>query len=76
MSAGEVTVPDPLDQDVLDVIYGPGSGRREPTKYDFAIAAGLQRMHLYEGTVPPAVVAERRRKNKLARAARRINRGK
>lgn len=67
--------PPAVDQEVLDVIYGPGSGKRAPTKYDIAIMVGLQRMSLYQGTVPPGVVAERRRKNKLARAARRINRG-
>lgn len=75
MSAEDIII-GAVDQEVLDLIYGPASGKREPTKYDTAILGGLQRMQLYAGTVPPAVVAERRRKNKAARASRRLNRGK
>lgn len=46
-----------------------------PGRYQRAILAGLQRRPLYAGTVPPAVVARRRRANKAARVARRANRG-
>lgn len=38
------------------------------------ILYGLQKKPVYEGTVPPAVVAKRRAKNRAARRARRINR--
>lgn len=39
-----------------------------------AVAMGLTGRHFYEGTVPAAVVQKRRRRNKLARAARRAHR--
>lgn len=40
------------------------------------ILVGLQakEKNIYQGTVPEGVVAERRRKNKVARKSRRINR--
>lgn len=34
----------------------------------------LQSKHIYAGTVPPEVVARRRKRNKAARVARRANR--
>ena len=42
-----------------------------------AILVGLNRLnrHVYAGTVPHADVAARRKRNKAARASRRINRG-
>ncbi|AXH46892.1 hypothetical protein I5G67_gp054 [Mycobacterium phage Aminay] len=47
----------------------------EPTPYERAVLAGLQNLrHIYAGTVPAAVKADRRRRNKLARLSRRINR--
>lgn len=51
---------------------------REPTSYERAVLVGLQRRekHVYAGTVPAGVVAERRAKNRAARAARRLNRGR
>lgn len=51
-------------------------------KYDQVILAALSRgahrktKHVYAGTVPDHVIAERRRKNKAARTSRRINRGR
>lgn len=48
---------------------------REPTSYEIAILNGLQRMQLYQGTVPAHVKARRRAANKAARRARRQNRG-
>lgn len=39
-----------------------------------AILFALQSKHIYAGTVPAAVVARRRAKNKVARKQRRINR--
>lgn len=48
---------------------------RDPTSYELAILTGLQRQpHVYGGTVPAGVVADRRARNKRARAARRITR--
>jgi hypothetical protein len=38
------------------------------------LAIGATGRHLYEGTVPAAVTAERRRKNRAARSARRTHR--
>lgn len=59
----------------------------EFTSYQQAIVQGLggpggpndQRKtpkHVYQFTVPAGVIADRRRKNKAARAARRVNRGR
>ena len=47
---------------------------REPTRFERAVLLGLQRKHVYQGTVPDGVVADRRRKNRIARKSRRINR--
>lgn len=47
---------------------------REPTRFEKAVLRGLQFKHVYGGTVPPAVVAERRARNRMARRSRRINR--
>lgn len=49
----------------------------EPTAWSLAILTGLGRRgkHVYGGSVPAGVVADRRRKNKVARASRRTNRG-
>lgn len=44
------------------------------TEYARAILAGLQGKPIYEGTVDPVTVAERRARNKSARRSRRINR--
>ncbi|AXK88544.1 hypothetical protein SAMN05421776_12159 [Nocardia farcinica] len=44
------------------------------TPYARAILLGLQRKHIYEGTVPEAEVARRRARNRAARKARRANR--
>lgn len=66
--------PEQIDAEIRDVIYGTGT-RREPTNYDRAILRGLQQLrHVYQGTVDPAVVAHRRRRNKAARRSRRLNR--
>lgn len=47
---------------------------REPTAFERAVLFGLQRKHVYMGTVPVGVAADRRRKNRAARKSRRINR--
>lgn len=45
------------------------------TPTSFGMLAALQGLsHIYAGTVDPAVVAHRRRRNKVARRSRRINR--
>jgi hypothetical protein len=62
-----------IDQATRDVMYG--AAPRPPTWYEKAILVGLQgKPHVYGGTVDPAVVARRRRRNKTARKSRRINR--
>jgi hypothetical protein len=50
------------------------SGVREATAYERAILGALQQKPVYEGTVAADVIAARRRRNKLARRARRANR--
>ncbi|GAB2906777.1 hypothetical protein GCM10027047_01250 [Rhodococcus aerolatus] len=47
---------------------------RPPTAYERMILAGLQARQVYGGTVDPVTVAERRARNRVARASRRINR--
>lgn len=42
--------------------------------YQRAILFALQSKHIYAGTVPEAVIAKRRAKNKVARQSRRANR--
>ncbi|QDK01144.1 hypothetical protein I5J50_gp40 [Mycobacterium phage Purky] len=55
-------------------LIGTRTERGESTIYSLAILKGLQDKPTYAGTVPAAVVAERRRRNKVARRSRRINR--
>ncbi|AOT24876.1 hypothetical protein PBI_NAZO_37 [Mycobacterium phage Nazo] len=55
-------------------LIGDRTERGESTLYSLAILKGLQDKPAYAGTVPAAVVAERRRRNKVARRSRRINR--
>ncbi|AVD98071.1 hypothetical protein FDH94_gp33 [Mycobacterium phage Jebeks] len=55
-------------------LVGDRSERGEASLYSLAILHGLQDKHFYAGTVPAATVAERRRRNKVARRSRRINR--
>lgn len=47
---------------------------REPTAYEAAILYGLRDKPVYQGTVEPWRVDERRRRNKAARATRRRQR--
>lgn len=47
---------------------------REPTAYERAILSGMALRPMYGGTVDPETVRHRRRRNKAARIARRINR--
>lgn len=47
---------------------------RPPTEFERAVLNGLQSKHVYMGTVPDDVVADRRRRNRVARRSRRINR--
>lgn len=51
--------------------WDPSEGR---TFKPSPIFAALQMKHIYAGTVDPAVVAHRRKRNKAARKSRRINR--
>ncbi|QHB37271.1 hypothetical protein SEA_GUDMIT_42 [Gordonia phage Gudmit] len=59
---------------ITDELHAPLDTYREPTSFEKAVLFGLQSKHVYQGTVPEAVVADRRRKNKAARKSRRINR--
>ena len=45
-----------------------------PSRYSLGILGGLQGRAIYAGTVDPVTVAERRARNKRARAARRKTR--
>lgn len=51
-----------------------GVDAREITEYERAILAGLQHKPVYQGTVDPVTVQERRARNRVARRSRRINR--
>jgi hypothetical protein len=51
--------------------WDPSLGRRIEVS---PIFTALQGKHIYGGTVDPAVVAHRRKRNKVARRSRRINR--
>lgn len=54
---------------------GPDDVARATTpSTKMALALAAKPGHTYEGTVPKAVIARRRAKNKAARAARRANR--
>jgi len=48
----------------------------EPSEYQLAVMDALATKHVYAGTVDPAVKAKRRARNKVARASRRVNRGR
>lgn len=45
-----------------------------PSKFALMMLRGLQRKHVYQGTVDPAVVRRRRARNRVASKSRRINR--
>lgn len=48
-----------------------------PFAYGNMILAGPQhKSHVYQGTVDPVTVSERRARNRVARKSRRINRGR
>lgn len=47
---------------------------REPTPYERSLLYAMGEKPMYGGTVDPVVVDERRRRNRAARKARRINR--
>ena len=47
---------------------------KAPTGMQLAILRGLQGKHVYGGTVPPGVKAQRRKANRAASRSRRINR--
>lgn len=77
MSTWAITAPALTDEERDQVVCSGGlnPGAAEPTDYAQAVFVGLQQQsHIYAGTVPPEVVADRRRRNKVARRSRRINR--
>lgn len=49
--------------------------RPEPLTFQQLMLRQLQTKHVYAETVPPSVIAKRRKRNKAARIARRANRG-
>lgn len=71
----ETIGPEEIKQSTRDTLYGTPLRDREPTEYELATLRGLQQLpHVYQGTVDPVTVAERRRRNKAARRSRRVNR--
>ncbi|QDB74280.1 hypothetical protein I5J44_gp33 [Mycobacterium phage Phineas] len=62
-----------IRQQVRELI-GNRTERGESTLYSLAILKGLQDKPIYYGSADAAAVAERRRRNKVARRSRRINR--
>lgn len=77
MSTWSITAPTLTDEE-RDQVTRPGGFNPdavEPTDYARSVFQGLQlQSHIYGGTVPPEVVADRRRRNRVARRSRRINR--
>lgn len=62
--------------DVIKHVTPGKTAITEPSTYELAILNGLQDKHpIYQGTVPGHTIRARRKRNKAARAARRINRG-
>ena len=77
MTGWKITAPVLTDQERAQAIQPGGltSGTTELSAAARAVFAALQsKAHIYAGTVPPAVVDERRRRNRVARRSRRINR--
>ena len=73
----QVTQAGGLAGDTVDTSPLLGEWKPGERKFDAASQAmvALQRLgHIYSGTVDPAVIADRRRRNKVARRSRRINR--
>jgi hypothetical protein len=48
---------------------------KTPDHYQLMILNGMQAKPMYQGTVPAAIKARRRAKNRTARKSRRYNRG-
>lgn len=69
-----ISAPFLSDEDREQVTRKGGLSGQESSNTARAMLVGLQRLPIYGGTVDPAVVAERRRRNKAARKSRRINR--
>lgn len=77
MSSWNISAPVLTDEDRAQITQpgGLNPGGIEPTDYAQASFVALQsQSHIYGGTVPPEIVAERRRRNRVARRSRRINR--
>jgi len=47
-----------------------------PTNYELAMLRALQGKQMYQGTVTAKVKAVRRRLNRMAKASRKVNRGR
>lgn len=71
--AGMATVGDAVAAGEIDAATEP-VGLREPTPYERAMLFAMGDKPMYGGTVEPWRRDQRRRRNKAARAARRINR--
>ncbi len=54
--------------------FAAGTSPGGPSSYELAILTGLQRKPVYQGTVDPQTVNERRTANRRARRSRRVNR--
>lgn len=78
MSGWKITAPFLSDQDRAKAVAAGGlSDGQNPTSSAKGLLLGLQRHgHIYAGTVPPEVVAKRRRKNRQAKLSRLVNRGR
>ena len=75
MTGWQISAPQLSDDEADQAVAAGGlSGGADPGNTAVGILAGLQRIPVYGGTVDPNVKADRRRRNKLARKARRNNR--
>ena len=70
-----ITGPFLTDDEAAQAVSPGGFGAPDPSTSELGVLLGLQQQaSMYYGTVDPAVVAQRRRRNKAARKARRAAR--
>lgn len=63
-----------LSQAITDAVGPDDVAKATSTDTQMLLALAATRKHVYEGTVPPAVIARRRAANKRARITRRAAR--
>lgn len=72
-SSYRISAPYLSDEEREQVTRKGGLSGEDSSDTARAMLVGLQRLPVYGGTVDPAVVAQRRRRNKAARKQRKVN---